>query len=56
MKKTGGIWFWKMGRFGGSFYISKAKSRKRIWPLGWEVVAAIAIGFPAGIVIADYFL
>ena len=30
MKKTGGIWFWKMGRFGGSFYISKAKPRDRI--------------------------
>ena len=23
-KKVGGIWFWKLGRLGGSFYISRA--------------------------------
>jgi hypothetical protein len=24
-KKVGGIWFWRLGRIGGSFYISKKK-------------------------------
>ena len=25
-KKVGGIWFWRLGRIGGSFYISKKKA------------------------------
>jgi len=24
-KKVGGIWFWRLGRLGGSFYLSKKK-------------------------------
>lgn len=25
-KKVGGIWFWKLGRIGGSFYVAKKKA------------------------------
>lgn len=25
MTKVGGIWFWRMGRLGGSFYVKRAK-------------------------------
>lgn len=28
MRKVGGIWFWKVGRLGGSFYLSASEA---IW-------------------------
>ena len=33
IRKVGGIYFWYIGRFGGSFYL-KAKP-VRYWPCGW---------------------
>ncbi len=28
MKKIGGLWHWRIGRIGGSFYISKKKVKR----------------------------
>lgn len=54
MKKSGGIWFWKMGRFGGSFYISKPKPRHHLAPVT-DLMWAALIGLPSGWFFAALF-
>ncbi len=29
--RVGGIWFWKLGRFGGSFYVARRVPRTFQW-------------------------
>jgi hypothetical protein len=29
IKKNGGLWFWRIGRVGGSFYVAKARRVER---------------------------
>ena len=48
-KRRGGIYFWRIGRFGGSFYLAKRKAQKTegMIPADWLGVAALT--FFAGI-------
>lgn len=42
IKKSGGIWFWKIGRIGGSFYLAKSKNQRRyLIPVSTPVLGAI---------------
>jgi len=45
LNKSGGIWFWKMGRIGGSFYIAKPKEGSIA--LGDVAHVAVALAFTA---------
>lgn len=58
MKKSGGLWFWKLGRIGGSFYISKPKprrERRHIAPIT-DIMWAALIGLPVGWLLAALFV
>jgi hypothetical protein len=46
MKKHGGMWFWKVGPFGGSFYV-RAAARSRL-ALVADVAFACAFGIALG--------
>jgi len=50
MKKRGGMWFWKVGPFGGSFYI-KAAARSRL-ALVADVAFASLFGLAIGALVA----
>jgi len=50
MKKHGGMYFWSIGPFGGSFYV-RAAARSRL-ALAADVVFACSFGLAIGALIA----
>lgn len=36
MRKVGGLYFWKIGRLGGSVYITKPKPKPARKPMTWD--------------------
>ena len=50
MRKHGGMWFWKVGPFGGSFYVrAAARPRLALWV---DVVFACSFGLALGALVA----
>ena len=55
IRKVGGIWFWKVGRFGGSLYLAKPgpDSLSRV---GSEITLALIVGTPMGFLLASFWI
>lgn len=55
LNKSGGIWFWRIGRLGGSFYLAKRRKPASDSRVIAEIAAAAVIGCPLGLMAAILF-
>jgi hypothetical protein len=53
MRKVGGIYFWSVGRIGGSFYLKRRVGPR---PLMTDLTLAALVGLPGGWFLASVIL
>jgi hypothetical protein len=58
LHKSGGIWFWRIGRIGGSFYLAKPRKRPdgRDFKVLAEIAGAAILGIPLGLAFAMFII